>query len=1041
MADDTVIIDRDYIDNFSVKEYCENTLIPKYFPDIDVSLRTVGMIGYVTELITNYGEDTFNTGSVLFRESFPNRAQIHESIYSHAAIFQLDYIFSTAAACKFLLVLDEETIINGMVNFYDKDSGIYHFYIDKNTIIYIEDTPYTLDYDIQLDIVKKTSSISDEYIFTAKYILSDYTNSLSNIVNPYVKVRRSSDGFMALEVQCHQCNRDVIEETIINNGTINYPTIDVYYDDSLAGFDILYKAPDSTSYTQLTKLLVYSQPLVQPFCYYQVIKEGQIRLSFNSKDNYFMPEFNAKLQIIMYSTRGAGGNFDAYNGNNIKLTTSSEKWSYDESFLVAAKPIGASSNGTDQAGIESLQALAVEGYRTANALTTENDLTQYFNNYKYRYGNSDVLFMKRRDDVFERIYTAYIIIRDGDYIFNTNTLNMRMNLSDMKLIEKDTYVLEPGWLFTSNDGDGYASFYRDPDKYAEYYAEYEQAVKDGAIPYIEDKSSEIPEYLDRAASYAEFKRRKNVDDKVSVFDFTEEEFEEHDLPLDSKFLYMNPFLMYFTKSPNLLSTYMTYVRNTSLMDFTNQNDDSFIQFTSYTLNINRAFSKIKKFEISLTVSAPLLISDEHPVIHCNDDHTEYIFGGRYDVVNNDLRVILTIRNHNANVAFIELYPTAYDEETTSFTFVGEIFTDDYITSDGRLRIYDGKVYRNNTTGDYYKVHLDDATLYDLYNSSDEVIETDVPVDTVTELYNKGILTIWYNVHNMTAEPYIYIPMEDVVCRVYTLYNRIYSEESGGLIPLPDNKTNNIFYPYDSQYRGMLWTNEYETSTSPITFMQPMNSVRSTLIFEDFTATTTDAETGEKTYKYDILDVDIKSVNFLRASTILNDAEMDYLFKTYLSNYEFITDIINTKLRNCTNIDCKFYNTYGRSRNLIIGENNERLDTVNIGLEFDIYFVSGTDLVYAVPEIKNFIKEQVETINSNGVNNLYISNLMRKIEINYSYVDHIRFLAINKYDSTYQTIKNEVDDVNDLSVEDRRYYVPELIVCDTDDIDIHSYYVS
>ena len=89
-------IERSYIDNYAIKEFVQNDLVPKYFPDIDVSLRTVGMIGLTTEMISNVSEDGFNATSVLFRETFPNRAEMPESIYSHAAIFQLSNIFSSA---------------------------------------------------------------------------------------------------------------------------------------------------------------------------------------------------------------------------------------------------------------------------------------------------------------------------------------------------------------------------------------------------------------------------------------------------------------------------------------------------------------------------------------------------------------------------------------------------------------------------------------------------------------------------------------------------------------------------------------------------------------------------------------------------------------------------------------------------------------------------------------------------------------------------------------------------------------------------------
>ena len=424
-SNNQVIIDRDYSDNFSIKEFAKDTLVAKYFPDIDVSLRSVGTIGFTTEQISNISEDAFNTASVLFRETFPNRAQIPESIYSHAAIFQLSNVFSKAASCNFLLVMEEESIVTNMQDSYDKDTGIYYFYIDKNTLIYVENIPFTLDYDIEMRIVKRTSEIGDEYIYSASYITREYNNSISVIKDPYIKIRRSDDGFIALEVMCHQCTRVTSFETILTNGTINYPIIDIPFEGKIAGFDILYKKPSETVYTtQMQTLPVYSQPLSTPFCYYQLIDENTLRITFNSRDDYFTPEYDSELQVILYITNGESGNFDVYTGTNISITATDEKYPYATSYLTAAKPMTSSSGGADQLSLTALQSLTVEGYRTANALTTENDLSEYFSNYKYRYGNSDVMFIKKRDDIFERIFSGFLVMRNGDYIFKTNTLNL-----------------------------------------------------------------------------------------------------------------------------------------------------------------------------------------------------------------------------------------------------------------------------------------------------------------------------------------------------------------------------------------------------------------------------------------------------------------------------------------------------------------------------------------------------------------------------------------------------------------------------------------
>lgn len=1050
MATNLTVIDRDYIDNFSIKEFAKDELVAKYFESIDPSLRTVGTLGYTTEMLSNISEDAFNTGSVLFRETFPNRAEIPESIYSHAAIFQLSNVFSTAANCKFLLVLEEGAIIKNMINDYDKDTGIYHFYIDKNTKIYVEDKIFTLDYDIKMNIVKKINEYGEDYLFTATYILDAYHNSISDVTDPYVKVRRSSDGYIALEVQTHQCFRDVRYDTLVSNSVINYPIIDIEFTGKLAGFDVLYKPPTATGWQQLDTKIVYAQASQNPFCYYQMVDNNKLRITFNTKDNFFMPEFNSEIQVILYITEGEEGNFDVYLGSDITLIPDNEVYTYANKYLVAAKPIGSSKYGIDQMDIESLQEITVENYRTATAITTEPDLMEYFRNYKYRYGDASVMFIKKRDDVYERVWSGFFIIRKGTYIYNTNTLKLKMNLSDMKNPERNVYTLEPGFLFTANEDNGYAEFFRDTEKYEQYYNDYLLAVENGEIPYIKEvvDPKEIPAYLNRPASFAEYKLRNGLDDKLSIFDLDEDEVLKYDEPGENKFLLINPFLVRFKKEPNLVSTYMTYVSNHSLMDFTNQNDDCYVQFVTYILNVTRKFTKDKKYMINATISPSIKVDDEYPIIQAKKrgpagNVEEYVLNDRTAVTENDVRVILMIKDTTKNVCFTELYPTEYDSESESFTFSAEIFTDDHITSDGRMRILTGAIYREVDSTDYYKVHEDDATLYDKYNENDEIIATDIPVDDITEMKKEGKIKLWQNVINMSASHDILIPMTDVECKVYTLYRRVYDPEDGKLILTTEDQTNNIFSEYDETLKGYIWTNEYSTSTTPITFIKPLDSIRTYLSFEDYTEAKSveNEETGEVevVFTHDIMDVQMYSLSMLRAKTVFDTELLEYFLDSFYAQYTAMVNIIQTRLRNATNIDVKLYNTYGRSKNFLIGEEKEVLDTVNLALSFDVWFVTGTDTLSAVPEIKAFIKKEVETINENGMNNLFISNLMRKIENTYAYVDHIRFNSINHYSTDYQAVRNIVTDLNDLSVEDRRFYVPELLVCNVEDITITEYF--
>lgn len=1028
-------IDRSYVDNYAVKEFTRDVLVPEYFPEEDISLRTSGMLGLTTELISNISEDTFNTMSVYYRETFPNRARLPESIYSHAALFQLSDIFSTAASSSFLLVFEESAIIENMQ--YDKDSGIYFFYVDKNTMIYIEDIPFTLDYDISIRVVKKVTETGEDYIFSASYMLDEYKNSISSIIEPYIKTRRSKNGFLALEVKAHQCYRTESYEQIVNNTKINFPIFTFSFDGKLAGFEVLYKKASEPEYTtQLKKLIKYTQPITDPFCYYELSDTNKISISFNTRDTYFMPDFNSEIKVIFYITNGLDGNFDVYDGNNISVVSVTDKYQYNNGFIMSAKPLTSSTGGSDQLELEALQAFAVEGYRTALALTTEDDLYEYFSNYKYRYGDIYVKFIKRRNDAYERLFGSFIVAKKSDdYIFKTNTLDLFLNLGDMKNPEKNVYTLDPGILFTYGSDDKHVEFLRNKELYDKYYSDYLKAVENNEIPFITDNidHDDIPSYLDRPASYAEYKYRNNLDDRVSIFDTSDEYLYSLDKPQEGKFLFINPFLIRFKKSPNLVNLYLTTINQSCVLDYVNQNTSAFVQFVANTFKITRRFTKEKKYKLQIDIMSTISIDNDYPLIQMNGK--EFILNDKFSVEDNDLRIIVAFTDHGKPVAFTELYPVLVDEKKSIIRFETEIFTDDHITSDGRMRLLENKIYRDYGSGEYYK-ETNDKTLYTKYDKNNNIIEENIPIDDVTNMLNNGELREHFTIHNMSENDNVLIPMTEVSCEIYPIYHRVYNAKEGGLVEATDEQTNNMFVEYDDSYSKYIWTNKYVTGTDPVTFIKPLNNVRSTLEFKDYTDVN-----SKGIFRYDIMDVEMFSLPFIRWNLMKDEENFSQFINLFLNHYENIIDIVNTRLRNETNVDIKFYNTYGRSKNYTIGDGEEIINTVNMKIAFDIWFIPGIDLVNAVSEVKYFIKHTIEEISENGSNHIHISNLMRKIEHRFAYVDHIRFCGINNYPVEYQSVKLRYVDMNDMSKDERRRYVPELLTIDLNDIIINEYYSS
>lgn len=1233
-------ISRDYVDNFSFKQMVLDELMPKYFEE-ETSNLTVGLTGLMSEMGGQITEDGFNTASTLLMETFPTRAKMKNSIYSNASVFQLSNVFCEPSRCDFLIVLSEDDVIR---NFVQEQGGRYnYFYIDKDTKVYVDSIPFVLDYDIVIRAIYKETQ--GGYVYNAKYDMGNYTNTISPIKDPYIKIRKTKNKLLVLQVNMGQYIRKVMYEQIIDNISINFPTVVVPYADKICGLDVLYKKPtDSDFKTQLKLQVRFSQASKSPFCYYRKLDDEKIELSFTTKDTYFQPEFNSELMIVVYTSQGEDGNFEKYDGDNISLTKNNENYQYPYSWAVSVKPISASEGGKEALSDEGLQALTVEGYSTANALTTEHDLQVYFNNYKYRYG-AEVLFLKKRDDMVDRLFSAFLYVKKKDYFYPTNTLSLNTNI--LKFDEKDGgfYNMDPGYLFSYKkddiyrvlriyyvtDGDGeyydtdgnlhakngdltgesielsilekkilsgdvkqnpdqyyvlvndeyvlknpdgttakiiyqnpfddtyykattilpekifyhfdkdmknlnedpltesdinelienekiipyqvdeyndplcltesdmflkfrsggltydmidipsgiYVDYIRNEEDelqnrydYLNYYEEYMNILyypsdeddetyyqlvsmdnertyyhyKKGTKERVSDDSyteNDIQEMLFEGKiiadeknkfismsdyifsfSFNDYKKKFKKDTRVKVFNENIEEIATH-----YKFLFTNPFLMSITKSSGLIGYYMTAVSQDSVLDFMDQNDaDAFVQFITYTLHLNRKMSDDRTYHFSLTLLPSVSIeSDEgmidESLIYNKDDASLFpdeqtsessrnlMSYNRKLLEKNNLRVVLTFYDTNKEniLAYLEMIPTYHDKNTDQITFEAEFITDDYVTTDNLFRVTHKCPYCGNE-------------IYNSTNTKEEVFDYFYHCDKCGKDFTDGFV-------NIREIDDIWLPITDALVDV----NILYLDPSEEVHP-----TNNSFVKYDKGFEEYHWTNVYSTIMNSLTFIQPMNLLNSNIEYQDYYKTGVQA-----------LDCYIRNVPLLKYSIIAYQNEgplitdsmeeddvqkFDYFLTSYSNHYK-ILDEAKIKLCNNMNIDTKFYNTYGKSTNFIIGENGELIDTVNIRIKFIVYLVTNTDQVNAENELKTYIKDYIESINSEGTNDLYISNLIRGIENTFSYVHHLYFKGINDYPVSYQAIKNKAISLKDLTKEERRHFVPDLLTINRANIEL------
>ena len=123
---------------------------------------------------------------------------------------------------------------------------------------------------------------------------------------------------------------------------------------------------------------------------------------------------------------------------------------------------------------------------------------------------------------------------------------------------------------------------------------------------------------------------------------------------------------------------------------------------------------------------------------------------------------------------------------------------------------------------------------------------------------------------------------------------------------------------------------------------------------------------------------------------------------------------------------KFYNTYGKSYYFYINEKvTNSLDRVNLSLYLRITLnpskIMDTNLK---EEIRTFIKSYVESVNDDI--NLYVSNLIKALEVNFRDINHMAFEHINDYGAEVQSIEKNFPE-SDLAGKNKlKDFVPEYL---------------
>lgn len=455
---------------------------------------------------------------------------------------------------------------------------------------------------------------------------------------------------------------------------------------------------------------------------------------------------------------------------------------------------------------------------------------------------------------------------------------------------------------------------------------------------------------------------------------------------NESFVYATPFVIYMTQNPSLIGYYLNTLNNIYVMDYEYINTSVFVQFLCNSLGVERN-AIIGTAEERSTYNVSLLLS---ATTDTTTKRTE---------ADPDWTVVYASDDDNE-------YILCVIDDTT-----GEIVTDglpyELKTS---LSI---KMYFGNNKDSFIELFPSE------YDKETRIMTLRGKI--VTDDY---ITAEQFRITNLQTSN----PSEPTISRMIDMYNSVIHIETA---------INNTI------------TNRYTTIGDHVTFIKPLSMCKSNVTYNKASIIDTIPEESRPTDETELnaflamVDTIIDAVPVVSASTMQDNVLRTEFFDYYSKQYYYIEDILDN-ITNNYNIDLKFYNTYGPSKNFRVEDDssstntNPLIDSVNIGIRFRVKPNHGVDTDILIRDVKYFIKSYIEDINNTVNNSIYISNLIRALENEFDTIRYIKFAGINgiqNYGLETQAIENDAVSIDDLTYAERRNFVPEYLTIDLDDIDI------
>ena len=624
-------------------------VLPKYFPENTLDKNRTSILGYITEAMAVSMEDTITLEQRRAADYCPELSTSEIHVRQTAKIRDIGVDYAKPGRCFAIIGVLKSDILTKGERYPNNE---IRFTIDRRSTIMHNGIPFSIEDDIIIRAMQRSSGM----VYSATYG-GEYA-SYDSYIQMYEQENDRGQEMVTLVVQIYQFSYNIQEKIVTDEIQFMYDGIEFDYENKLASFEVYYRKSANDPYTRVGKDHYLTTETTSNI-YYNDDNSNILFVVNNPKLNIGA---NEMIKCEMRETLGVDGMITIGNNNTTFSLYRDGTYNYSGVNVIITL-LSDTLDATDGDSLADIKARLIDAKTRRDNITTEHDIITYINDV-----DANVQIIKKRNDIEDRRYYLYTLLRHNDEIVPANTI--RAHVAGIR-----------------------------------------NALKLGDFDYWDQVTDRK---LIRA--YNKWRVVPGVDGKEDIIVKV-----HHDENIEGSFYYTCPFMILFNKY-NIASYYYTSVNDEITLSGKPNNTIFPFQVITRGIQIFRnAHSPVDYNKYTFTIKGNLNTANDYEVV---DRETNKV------IDNTQIMCYVVFRQGNAQIAYMPMPIDSYDPESRTFTFTGSMTTNDFVTEDDYLQILNG-LYQNGTNKNFNSViDFKDATLevffmykYDLweeYGRNDQI---------------------------------------------------------------------------------------------------------------------------------------------------------------------------------------------------------------------------------------------------------------------------------------------------------------------------------